>query len=393
MAPRLRRLRLTRRASEAARAGHPWVFPDGFADPPPKLGAGDVVELLDPVGALLGRGLADGRDGWGPVVRVFSRDPRDPELRKLLFRRIGAANRLRERVVTPGTDGYRLCHGEGDDLPGLVVDRYGPVLVVRPDSGAWARHRGWVVEALRSEGPRGIGAILHRSKDGETDPWWGQEPDEPVVISEEGRRYAVRPGFGQKTGFFLDQRPNRTAVQQLTRPGDRALNLFSFTGGFSVAMAAAGGAVVSVDRAKSVMDDCRAQFPLNDLDPAGHDFLAEDIFRWLPSHRPKDPYDVVVCDPPALAHKADDVEAARKAYRRLHESLAPCLAPGGILVTCSCTARLHDEQLLQDAQAGLEAGGRRVRQLLAVGGAGPDHPRRPGFPEGHYLSVLTLVVD
>ena len=389
-------IRLDKRTSAAVAAGHPWIWPDALADLRRPPGAGDEVVLLDAVGGFLARGLASGEGVGGPAVRVVSRDERDPPLRRLLFKRIAAARALRERVVDPDTDAFRLLHGEGDDLPGLVVDRYGPVLVVRPDSEAWSRHLPAVVEALRSEGGAGVRSIVLRPKRGEAEELFGPVIDE-VVVSEEGRRYLVRPGIGQKTGFFCDQRPNRSAVQRFARTGDRALNLFSYTGGFSVAMALGGAAhVLSVDVSESILADCRTQFELNGLHAGPHGFEAHDIFDWLPklaarADRPR--FDLVVCDPPALAHGKAELPKARAAYRRLHAGLAALVERRGVLVTCSCTSRLSAQDLLADARAGLAEGGRSVTRILATSGAGPDHPVPPAFPEGRYLACQTLVLD
>jgi len=392
-------LTLDKRTARAVAAGHPWIYGDVVVAAGLRLAAGDEVDVVDSVGAPLGRGLADGPDvvkAGGPAVRMISRDPRDPDLRKLIFRRVAAARRLRERVLPPDTTGFRLVHGEADGLPGLVVDRYGPVVVVRPDGDLWRRHRKVVVEALRSEGGRGIEFGLLRRREDEPVSLFGS-PDVPesLVIREASRRYWVRPGHGQKTGFFLDQRPNRSEVQRLVRDGDRVLNLFSFTGGFSVA-AALGGAsrVVSVDRSPSILADCRDQFKLNDVDPEPHAFVSTDLFRGFgPELTEHAPFDLIVCDPPALSRRKADLPKARAAYRRLHREIAPLLAKEALLVTASCTARLTAADLLDDARAGLEEGGRRVTRELRRGGAGADHPVLPGFPRGRYLACLTLAID
>ncbi len=393
------RVQLTKGAAQGVLGGHPWVWTDGLAEGGDGLCAGDEVELLDVLGAVIARGLAEGvlRPG-APAVRVLTRDLRDPPVPKLLFRRIAAARRLRERLLPPETTGFRLLHGEGDQLPGLVVDRYATTLVVRPDTEAWRPYRRAIVEALRAEGGTGIRSIVARERNaGGPELLWGEEPPETDVFSEAGRRYLVRPGRGQKTGFFLDQRPNRTRVQEWTQPGDRVLNLFSYTGGFSVAAALGGAAsVASVDLSTSILDDCRRQFELNGLDPSPHRFVAEDIFAWLPNwakRESKGAFDLVICDPPALAKRKSDVNKARAAYRRLHEGLAPAVARGGLLLTASCTARLGPEDLLEDARAGLRAGGRGLSRVLGSWGAGLDHPVAPAFPQGNYLSCLLLALD
>lgn len=389
---KLRRIELDKRTSKAVQDGHPWIY--GDAVPRTGLRPGDEVELVDRFGASLGRGLYEGQ-GPGPAVRVLTRDPKGLPFRKMVFARLRAARDLRQRALPADTSAFRLLHGEGDDLPGLVVDRYADALVLRPDSAAWPRHRDLLVEALTTQ-LAGVSSIVHKPRDGDPQAWHGDLPS-PTVVTEAGRRYRVRPGHGQKTGFFLDQRDTRTHVQEIVAPGDAALNLFSFTGGFSIA-AALGGAsrVVSVDLSPSILDDCRDQFALNDLDPAPHGFVAADLFEWLPQQariRDAESFDVVVCDPPALARKSADLPQARAAYRRVHEALAPRVKRGGLLVTCSCTARLGADALFEDASAGLSAAGRSVRRILRTGGAGIDHPIHPGLPGGGYLSALTLVLD
>jgi 23S rRNA (cytosine1962-C5)-methyltransferase len=398
MAERRPTLKLDKRTARAIAGGHPWIYGDAIKAARLRLSAGDEVDVVDSVGSPLGRGLSDGPDvvaSGGPAVRMISRDSRAPELRKLIFRRVAAARRLRERILPPNTTGFRLLHGEADGLPGLVVDRYGPVVVIRPDGDLWRRHMQVIVEALRSEGGKGIKHGLLRRRQDPTETVFGPpEVPESLVIQEAGRSYWVRPGHGQKTGFFLDQRPNRSHVQEIARAGDRVLNLFSFTGGFSVA-AALGGAttVVSADRSPSILADCREQFPLNELDPEPHAFVSTDLFRGFGSEiTDLGPFDIVICDPPALSRKKADLPNARQAYRRLHEQIAPLLAKDGLLVTASCTARLTAEDLLDDARAGLERGGRTIRNELRQAGAGPDHPVLPGFPQGRYLSCLTLAV-
>ena len=386
---------LDRRTAAAVLAGHPWIWPDvleGQRAP----AAGDEVELLDALGTPIGRALSDGVTRPGaPALRVLTLDPRDPPLRKLLFRRIGQARRLRERMLDLSeTTCWRLVNGEGDGLPGLVVDRFGAVAVLRPDGDGWLRHERSVVEALLAEGG-GIKTILVRPKGGDARVLHGVAPEGHVIVREAGRRYQVRPGYGQKTGFFLDQRDNRSAVQELVSAGDRALDLFSFTGGFSVALAVGGADhVTSVDLSAPILDEVAGQMRLNEIAPERQRGIAADIFRWLPQQaKQRARYDVVVCDPPALSRKKADLPNARTAYQRIHEALAPVVAPGGLLVTASCTARLSADDLLEDAVIGLRKGGRRVTRELRRAGAGADHPVPPALPQLRYLSCLVLALD
>lgn len=388
-------LQLDRRTARAILDGHPWIWPD-VLDGQKAPRAGAEVELLDPLGTPIGRALADGSTRPGaPALRVLTLDPRDPPLRKLLFRRIAQARRLRERLLDlDSTTAWRLINGEGDLLPGLVVDRFDRTAVVRPDGDGWRPHERAITEALLSEGG-GLDTVLIRPKKEESRVLHGAAPDGHVVVREEGRRYRIRPGFGQKTGFFLDQRDNRTAAQRLVQPGDRALDLFSFTGGFSVALAVGGaGHVTSVDLSAPILEEVAGQMVLNGIPAERHTGVAADIFHWLPKQaRAKDRYDVVVCDPPALSRKKADLPNARKAYRRIHQALAPVVAPGGLLVTASCTARLSADDLLEDAIAGLKAGGRTVTRELRRAGAGADHPVPPALPQLRYLSCLILALD
>lgn len=389
------RLQLDKRTARAILDGHPWIWPDVLEGRKPHP-AGAEVELLDALGTPIGRALSDGTDRPGaPALRVLTLDPRDPPVRKLLFRRIARARRLRERLLDlDSTTAYRLVNGEGDELPGLVVDRFGPVAVVRPDGPGWARHERAIVEALQAEGGRGLKSIVIRPK-GEDARLLHGESIESVVVHEEGRKYNVRPGFGQKTGFFLDQRDNRSAVQRLVQPGDRALDLFSFTGGFSVALAVGGAKhVTSVDLSAPILQEVAGQMDLNGIAADRHEGIAADIFKWLPQEaRRRGRFDVVVCDPPALSRKKADLPNARKAYQRIHEALAPVVAPGGLLVTASCTSRLSADDLLEDALAGLKRGGRRVTRELRRAGAGADHPVPPALPQLRYLSCLVLALD
>lgn len=381
-------VRLDRKSAAIVQRGHPWIWLDPSAPELKHHRPGDEVRLVDPMGTTVGRALFDG--GGGPSLRVISRDPEDPPLARLLRQRIRAARAVRAAVVPRGTDAFRLVHGEGDRLPGLVIDRYGEVCVVRPDGPLWAPHLEEVRQILLDEErPR---CIWLAGREGPSTLLAGTEVRE-CVVTEQGRRYLVRPGHGQKTGFFLDQRPNRDHVEALAPGVGRALNLFSFTGGFTVAMARGGAThVTSVDVAEAILEDCRAQLPLNDLDPAPHEFLAVDAFRWLPATARHEPFDLVVCDPPSLAHRQADLKAARDASFRLHRALAARLARPAMVVTASCTSRLSAADHLSDAVGGLRAGGRPVDRVLREGGAGADHPIYPAWTEGRYLSCQTLWV-
>ena len=358
--------------------GHPWVYADGLASRPTP---GTPVRLVDGRGRTVAFGLANDGD---IAVHVLARHPE--ALEKLVERRIGDASLLRERVVPDGTDAYRLVNGPGDGLSGLVVDRYGPVLVLRIYARAWEPHLSLVVQILEALHPgatvlRKLG--VRKVDDGTgTVHLAGPAVVEPLVVEEHGLRFLVRPSTGQKTGLFLDQRENRRTVAQWTRDLG-VTNLFAYTGGFSVHAAAAGARrVVSVDIAADALADAKENFRLNGLHPDRHAFEVADAFAW------SRPDDLLVCDPPALSHERGADAGAAKAYRDLAENVGRLVHPGGFLATASCTARLPEEDWERAVKDGLRAAGRW--SVLHRAAEPADHPVLLQHPEGRYLKLLVL---
>lgn len=339
---------------------------------------GEAVLLVDDRGKSVAWGLFEG--GAIPV-RVLGREP--APLLSVLHERLTRA--VSRRAGLSHTDTYRVCNGEGDGLGGLVVDRYAGVLVVRLYSRAWEPHLGIVVEALRAALP--VGSILRRFGVGTVDERDGAEvldgpaPPEAVVVTEHGMRLLARVWAGQKTGLFLDQREHRRLVRGWSG-GRTVLNLFSYNGGFSVA-AALGGArrVVSVDLAPAAIADAREVFRLNEVDPDRHGFEVADAFTWRGPGA-----DLVVNDPPSLAHDKDADGAARRAYRELHRHVGGLA--GELLATASCTARLPWERWEEAVRDGLKGHGSWAR--LHAGVEPVDHPTLLAHPEGRYLKFLLL---
>jgi 23S rRNA (cytosine1962-C5)-methyltransferase len=301
-----------------------------------------------------------------------------------------------------GTTGYRLVHGEADGLPGVVVDRYDEFLVLKLYSAGLTPHRGAIVEALRGEAD-GLKGVYGRDEvprddddDGEGSAaqgrvLWGAEPPERIEIDEHGMKVLVDVRRGQKTGHFLDQRENRRLVRELARGRGDALNLFGYTGGFSVA-AALGGArhVVSVDTDRDAIALARENFRANGLDPADHAFATEDAFELLARYKREGRrFELVVCDPPAFAKSQKAVEAAVAGYASLNRAAIAVLAPGGLLVTASCSARVTADQF---AEAVKEAAYKAKvdLQLVLETRQPPDHPVSLQFKEGRYLKCLVL---
>ena len=379
------------------RAGHPWVFRKGL-EQIPRIPPGSVVDLTEG-GKFVARGYFDPHS---PIaVRVLTRDVREAIDQAFLEGRLARALRLRRAMVDlSATDSFRWVHGEGDGLPGVVVDLYAGLAVVKLYSAGLTPYRTMLVAALRAVLPE-LKGILGRDQagDGETleedagrgggNLLWGVAPEQ-VIIEEKGVRFRVDPWRGQKTGFFLDQRENRGLVRRLAR-GARVLNCFCFTGGFSV-NAALGGAtrIFSVDQDADAIALARENFRANGLDPEQHDFLAADVFRLLQSFRDEGrQFDLVVLDPPAFAKTQRAVEAALDGYASLNRQALALVAPGGLLATASCSARVSPDAFLgalkeAAAKAGVDL------TLLEERYQPPDHPVPLAFPEGRYLKFHVL---
>ncbi len=378
-----RSLNLSSAAVTAVRSGHPWVYRERGTSAP----VGALVELCGRGGRAVGWGLAD----EGPIaVRVLGRGPAPggATVRDVVHRRVAEAAAARRVMVGSDTDAYRVVAGAGDGLPGLVVDRYAHVAVLRIYSAAWERHLQDVVDSLAAlDGVRTVYRRLGvRRVDGERggDVLFGEPLPDHLVVTEHGMRMLVRPDRGQKTGLFLDQREHRAWVRRVAGGAAHAANLFGYNGGFSVA-AALGGArrVVTVDIAPDALEDARENFRLNGLDPARHGFDAADAFAWRSGRR----LDLLVLDPPSLAKTREQEGAARAAYRSLHEHHGKSLAHGGLLATASCTGRIGLDVWRREVIAGLGEG---AWSWMWTSCEPPDHPVALGHPEGRYLKFALL---
>jgi len=301
------------------------------------------------------------------------------------------------RALVTGTDAVRLVNGEGDRLPGLVVDRYGDFAVCQfITAGAEALKR-LVVEALQAALP--LRGIYERSegsvRNAEGLPRTcgvlaGEEPPPEIVITESGRRYVVDVRGGQKTGFFLDQRPNRDLAVGLGA-GRRVLNLFAYSGGFSIATARGGAVhVTSVDSSAAALAQAEAAWRLNDLPAEAGTFVRADVFEYLRGDTP--PADLVILDPPPFARRRADRERAKAGYKDVNLRALRIANPGALLMTFSCSQHV-DAAEWEGAVVAAAADGGRVCQLLSRLGPGIDHPQVLAHPEGRYLKGLLLRVE
>jgi 23S rRNA (cytosine1962-C5)-methyltransferase len=395
------KLELQKDLARHLRAGHPWVYKRAIERPAPGLQAGAIVDVTSG-GKFVARGYYD------PVsavrVRVLTRNPAEAIGPLFWQRRIAQAVALRRAyVLSEETDCARLVHGEGDGLPGVVIDLYGRFAVLKLYSAGLLPHRETMVEALRGEvaldGIYGRDEELARPvedeelSDRDSPPakgqvLWGTEPPAEQIVRENGMRIAVDLRGGQKTGYFLDQRENRFALRRYARGRARAANCFSYSGGFSVS-AALGGAreVISIDRDAGAIRLARRNFELNGLIPAKHGFVAGDVLDFLRGERK--PFDLIVLDPPAFAKSQKAVPAALDGYASLHRAALQVLAPGGILATASCSARVSAEEFvgaIREAATKTHTG----LQLLEERRQPPDHPAPLAFPEGKYLKFFVF---
>jgi 23S rRNA (cytosine1962-C5)-methyltransferase len=380
------------------RAGHPWVFRKAVERAPNRLPAGAIVDVTED-GRFVARGYYDPHSAIS--VRILTREPAEAIDAAFWRRRVARAMALRRELVA-GTNGYRVLHGEGDGVPGVVVDRYDRFAVLKLYSAGLTPHRGDIVEALRAE-VEGLAGVYGRDEIPRDDlddseggapagkVLWGSEPPDRIAVDEHGMTVLVDVRRGQKTGHFLDQRENRRMVRELAAGRPEALNLFGFTGGFSVAAALGGSKhVVTVDTDRDAIALARENFRANGLDPADHAFATEDCFEILARYKKEGRrFDLVVCDPPAFAKSQKAVDAAIAGYASLNRAALAVVAPGGLLVTASCSARVSAEQF---ADAVKEAAFKARIDLALVRETRqpPDHPVSLQFREGRYLKCLVF---
>lgn len=391
------RLELKAGLGRHLKAGHPWVFKRAIEEPP-RLPPGAIVDLVEE-GRFCARGYYDPYSAI--AVRVLTRDSQERIDQAYFDRKVSACLEHRLSLIDlEGTDSHRLIHGEGDGLPGVVVDRYGEFAVLKLYSAGLTPARGMLVDALRRLVP-GLKGIIGRDEVGRDDAdvddergngrvLWGEEAPQPLRINERGVGFWVDVYAGQKTGFFLDQRENRHLIRRLAK-GRSVLNCFSFSGGFSV-NAALGGAesVFSVDQDADAISLARENFELNGLEPAKYDFLAADAFEVLDSFRREGRhFDLVILDPPAFAKSQKAVEAAIAGYASVNRQALAVLKPGGVLATASCSARVSPEAFFDAVkEAGFNA--RVDLTLVEERYQPPDHPIRMQFREGRYLKFFVL---
>lgn len=369
------------------RSTHPWIFQKMVEKPDPKPKPGSVVDIADRTGAWVGRGFYNGHSRI--ALRVLTEDVDEVIDADFFRRRIARAIELRRQVLNldSATDACRLIHSEGDDLSGLIVDRFGDTLVIEYFSAGMWRLRDTVRRALAEHFPNSLFywfAEEHVAKQESFDCSIPEAPP-PTRISEHGLQFKVAPGLKHKTGFFVDQRDNRKRLGEYSA-GKRVLDLCCNSGGFSIYAKAAGASeVVGVDLDEEVLELARHNARQNKTPVR---FVHADLFPWLRDAAANgERFDVVVLDPAKMTRDRDMVIPALKKYLDMNKLALGVVAPGGILLSCSCTGLVSEEQFLDMLRRAAFYAGRKI-QVLEVRGAGPDHPFLAHVPESRYLKAV-----
>ncbi len=374
---------------------HPWVFQGSVAkgggDP------GETVRVLSHDGSFL---------AWGAFsqsstirVRAWSFDEAERIDAPFFARRLQRALALRQRLAVPST-GVRLVHGEADGLPGLIVDRYGDTLSAQFLSAGSERWKDVIADALMQAS--GAARLYERSDSGvrgleglaPASGWLRGDGATEVAIDEHGWQLTVDVAHGHKTGYYLDQRDNRAHFARWVRQfgGQQVLNCFAYTGGFSVA-ALAGGAkqVVSVDSSAPALVRAAQHVQLNGFDAARHEAVDADVNQYLrDSLKAGRHFDAIVLDPPKFAPSAAHAERASRAYKDINRLALKLLAPGGLLLTFSCSGGIGAElfhKIVAGAAMDAEVDGAILQRLQGAA----DHPTTMVFPEGEYLKGLAVL--
>lgn len=387
---------LRRGKSESLKRFHPWVFSGAIAGANGKLNEGDVVRIVSNENELMGYGHY--QIGSIAVRMLTFREEKIDHA--FWVTRLSEALRLRKALQLTGradNNIYRLVHGEGDRLPGLVIDVYGKTAVMQAHSVGMHMSREQIADALIEASEGLIENVYYKSET--TLPFKAdlhQENgslrghDEGNVAVENGLKFHIDWLRGQKTGFFVDQRENRSLLEHYAK-GRNVLNMFCYTGGFSVyAMRGGANLVHSVDSSAKAIDLTRANAEMNFPGDARHEAFAEDAFKFL--EQAGSNYDLIVLDPPAFAKHKDALPRALKGYTRLNAIAFRKIKPGGIVFTFSCSQAVNKDQFRLAVFTAAAQSGRHVRILHQLHQPA-DHPINIYHPEGEYLKGLVLEVE
>ena len=379
-------VKVTARGAERWKQGHPWIYRSDVAEEPDKTPG--IVPVTDRKGKFLGQALYSPKSEIRLRLLTRGHEPIDATW---WTKRIGDAAERRTSITATA---WRAVHAEGDGLPSLVVDRYGPYIVAQMLSAGLETVRADVVTAIREVfGPAGIllrndaGVRRHEGLAEEVVLVWGEVP-KTVEVVEDGVKYLAAPWTGQKTGAFLDQRENRLMIGAHTQSGGRALDLFTYHGSFAVHLARKAREVVAVDQSTEALARGAENARLNGIgNIEWREANAFDLLREL--ERRREQFDTIVLDPPAFAKTRANLERAVAGYKEINLRAMKILAPDGVLFTSSCSYHVSRDvfnAMLLDAA---RDSGRRM-QFLAATGASVDHPELLNVPETGYLKGVLL---
>lgn len=377
---------------------HPWVFSGAIARISGSPAPGDVVDVADTNGRFLARATFNPHSQIQARILTWEETSIDDAFWQ---QRLAQAIHNRTRLqLPPATTAYRLVYAESDGLPGLIVDRYGDYLVMQCLTVGSERRKEQlarlVAELLQPAGIWERSDADARLKEGlprHSGLLWGAPPPEELIIQENGRLFGVNLVEGHKTGFYLDQRDNRTLVcQPHFVAGKEILNLFAYTGSFSVYAAAHGAApITNVDTSVSALTQAERNLALNGLEQREDTYLLGDAFQVLRHYRDNGrQFDLIILDPPKFAHSQRDVERAARGYKDLNWLALRLLRPGGLLATFSCSG-LISADLFQKILFSAALDARRPAQILYHLNQAPDHPISLTFPESAYLKGLMVL--
>jgi 23S rRNA (cytosine1962-C5)-methyltransferase len=388
-ASQLPELRLKRGEDRRLSAGHLWVFSnevDTARTPLPGFEPGALCRVVSDRDKFLGYAYVNPHSLI--CARILGRDPEYPPNKSLIVHRLQVAQSLRRSLYDRPF--YRLAYGESDALPGLVLDRFGDVVVGQIATAGMEAMRADVEAAVRKA--IAPAALLWKNDSGAREleglPSYVQtafgDVPEFVEVDEGGVTFRIPLGTGQKTGWFFDQSANRLALRKYVG-GARVLDVFSYLGGWGLGALRAGATEVTcVDSSAPALEGLQAAAAANGMKPALIRGDAFDVMEQL--HAEKRRFDVVVIDPPAFIKRKKDIPKGEAAYRRLNQLAIQLLERDGVLVSCSCSYHLDPQQLL----AAIQRGARhldRFAQVVEVGGQAPDHPIHPAIPETRYLKA------